>query len=298
MRKKKRKIDILRLSAILVILIAIVYFYLNILSPRLIPKSIRIATIREPINILIVGTDTTFSAETHKPLPNLKGRADTILIAHFNPIDSKISVLSIPRDTYAPIPGHDAQKINAANAYGGISLMKQTVEELIGQKIDYYIEIKPAAIAKFVDLLGGVYVNVEKNMYYSDAAQNLNINLKKGRQKLSGKQAHDYIRFRHDFRGDIGRIERQQAFLKALINTIINPTNIVKAPLILESALKETESDIPPQLIARIFNLCRIISFDNVTTAIISGEVSYVENIGSVWFPDQSAISEQIDEFF
>ena len=151
---KKGRIDFARIAAIIVVLIAIAYFYLNLFSPSLIPKSLRIGIIRKPINILILGTDITYDAVTHKPMPKLKGRADTILLTRLDPIHWRIIVLSIPRDTYLSIPGQGPQRINVANAYGGVSLVEKSVSNLTQQHINYYIEIKPTAVTKLVDLLG------------------------------------------------------------------------------------------------------------------------------------------------
>ncbi|NQT30534.1 MAG: LCP family protein [Candidatus Saganbacteria bacterium] len=295
---KKNKIDLVRVSAILVVILSIIYFYLNIFYPSLIPKTFRIGMLRRPINILILGTDTTFDRVTRKPMPNLSGRADSLVLVHVDPIASKINALSIPRDTYVAIPGYRPQKINASNAYGGIDLTQQTVSKLTGQKIDYYVEIKPSAITQVVDLLGGITIYVEKNMRYSDRAQNLDINLKKGLQKLSGKEAHDYIRFRSDYQGDIGRVRRQQNFLKALSTSITSPANIIKAPFILRSGLREVKTNLPVGTTFRLLNFSRTLSFDDIHTETISGEVAYIPKTGSVWFLDKTVSEKQIQEMF
>jgi len=294
----KKHIEYSRILAILVILLAILYFYLNILLPQLIPKSLRIGIIRDPFNILILGTDVTFSAETRKPLQKLNGRADTILLVHINPIKNQISALSIPRDTYVIIPGYRPTKVNAANAYGGTPLMKETIELFVNKKIDYYLKIRPTAITKMVDLLGGVSIDVEKDMRYTDRAQNLNINLKKGLQKLSGKDAHDYIRFRSDYQGDIGRVARQQKFLKALGKTLTNPMNIYKAPEAITTALGEIETDLPLSKTLRTLNWSRMLPANSIKSATISGEVSYIRRAGSVWLPDNKAIKQQLTKYF
>lgn len=292
---RKNRIEFTRITAILVIIFGVVYFYLNILSPRLIPPSLRIGITRKPTNILILGTDITFDAVTHKAMPKVNGRADTILLAHINPVRSEINLLSIPRDTCVRIPEYGLKKINAANAYGGTPLIKQTVSEFLRQKIDYYVEVKPTAVTRFVDLLGGVTLDVEKDMRYTDHAQNLKINLKKGMQKLNGKQAHDYIRYRNDFQGDIGRVERQQKFLRALVSSLTRPTNIFKAPFALRSAFQEIQTDLTPSQIIRLLNFTRMAT---VRSRMLSGEVSYIEKVGSVWVPDKAALEETLKDYF
>ncbi len=293
-----RKIDLVRISAILFIILWIAYFYLNIFSPASIPKYLRIGIIRKPVNLLILGTDITYDAVTKKPMPRHRGRADTILLTRLDPREWRICVLSIPRDTYLAIPGRDMQKINVANAYGGPDLVKRSVSQLTGAKIDYFIEIKPTAVTDLVDLLGGVYVEIEENMRYVDRAQGLNINLKKGYQKLSGKEAHDYIRYRDDFSGDIGRIARQQKFFKALSRTMASPANILKAPRAIRTALGEIETDLPLDLTIRILNMSRMVTAESIQTIMLPGEVSYVNGAGSIWLPDEAKLRKIIRESF
>ena len=293
-----KKPDLVRILAVLIICLAIIYFYLNLFAPRLIPSFLKIGIIRKPYNILIVGTDVTYSAETKMPLPELKGRADTILLAHVDPIKGRVNILSIPRDTYTLIPEYGIKKINAANAFGGMPLLKETVQILTQRDIDYYIEIKPTAITKMVDLLGGISLFVEKDMQYTDKAQGLDINLKKGWQKLSGKQAHDYIRFRHDIQGDIGRVDRQQKFMKALTKSIAKPSNIIRSPFVLQTALEEIETNLPTTTTIRLLNFSRMLSMNNIYTATASGEPKYIQGVGSVWMPDKPILEATIREYF
>lgn len=295
---KRRGIDLIRILAVFFVLLWITYFYFNIFSPASLPKSLRIGTIRKPLNILIIGTDITFDAVTHKPMPQLRGRADTILLTRIDPIEWKINIFSIPRDTCVMIPDYETQRINVANAVGGPALLKKTVSLLTGEKIDHYLEVKPYFVTKLVDLLGGVYLEVEEDMRYIDRAQGLNIDLKKGYQKLSGKEAHDYIRYRDKIKGDIGRISRQQKFFKALSRTMTRPANIFKAPFAIHSALEEIETDLPLQLTIRILNFARMFSPEKIQSVMLPGEVSFVEGIGSVWVPDERAIKKTVKELF
>jgi LCP family protein required for cell wall assembly len=295
---KRRRIDLVRISAISAVLFGIAYFYLNIFSPQTIPKSLRIGIIRKPLNLLILGTDITYDRETRKPMPDREGRADTILLVHIDPIRSRVSMLSIPRDTYLDIPGHGTTKINVAHAYEGVPLVKKTVVSFTGQKIDHFVKIKPTAVTRLVDHLGGITLDIEEDMHYVDHAQNLTIDLRQGKQKLSGKEAHDYIRYRDDIRGDIGRIERQQKFLKALFLSLINPANIFKAPFAMHACVQEIETDLPLSLTLRILNWTRMLEIANVRTVMAPGEVSYIRGAGSVWLPDQMALEKQIQELF
>ncbi|MDD5593796.1 MAG: LCP family protein, partial [Candidatus Margulisbacteria bacterium] len=212
---KKIKVDLIRLLAILIIITGIIYLDANLFFPRTVPGFLRIGIMRRPANILILGTDLNFSAETRKEVV-ADGRTDSIILMRIDPVRYRIVLLSIPRDSFVNIPGFGYNKINAANVLGGVALTKKTVSELTGVGVDYYVKLNPAAVTDLVNLLGGINIFVERDMYYVDRAQNLFINLKHGWHKLSGLEAQDYMRFRHDAAGDIGRVERQQKFIQTL----------------------------------------------------------------------------------
>lgn len=295
---KKKRIDYYRILAILVVIFAIFYFYLNLFSPRLIPELLRFGTSRKPLTLLILGTDTTFDIVTGKPIPGSDGRTDTIILARFDPIRGRIFLLSMPRDSYVAIPGYGMQKINAANVYGGIDLLKETLGNLSGLKIDHFMEINPAAAVKLVDLLGGIEIEVEKDMYYVDRAQSLYINLKKGRHKLSGKEAEGYIRFRHDAQGDIGRIERQQKFLRNLFISFAMPLNLYKVPMGVQIALGSIKTDLPLAKTIRLLNFTRMLSPLNIATATAPGEVGFSENSSSIWMLNRADLDRIIKDHF
>jgi len=291
------KIDRARLAAILAISLAIIYFFLNLFSPASIPPFLRIAVSRRPVNILIVGTDTTYDSVTRKPIAGLEGRADTLLLARIDPLKYQIRTLSIPRDTYVNIPGYYPSKINAANVFGGIGLTQKVVSNLLKEKIDYYMEIRPGAIQKLVDGVGGIDIEIEENMRYVDHAQHLDINLKKGKRHLSGEEAHEYIRFRDEF-GDIGRIERHQKFMKALGRALLRPSNIVRAPFAIASLLGEIKTNLPLSELIRLANLMRFVGMGNIKSVMIPGEPAMMTGVGSVWLVNQAELDSILKSSF
>lgn len=292
---KSKQLKIHRLLALTVILVFIIYFNLFIFAPRLIPAFLRLGIPRQPLNIIIIGSDINYDRVTGLPMPDLKARADSLIFVHLDPIRSRLNIVSIPRDSYVNIPTIGMSKINAANALGGVALTKQTVEKLMSKKIDYYLLVKPSLIPKVVDALGGVNIDVEKDMFYTDKAQHLYINLKMGYQKLNGSQAHQYIRFRHDLLGDISRVERQQIFLRALSQAMARPSNIIKAPYILNSILSNIETDIPVNQAVRIINFMRMGKQQAVT---LYGTPATVPYAGSVWLIDQASLEAVTKEMF
>ncbi|MBI6547004.1 MAG: LCP family protein, partial [Cyanobacteria bacterium NC_groundwater_1444_Ag_S-0.65um_54_12] len=178
--------------------------------------------------ILLLGSDEAhFDRLSTKDAPV---RSDTMLLLGVHPGQRRFTALWIPRDTRCEIPGHGQDKINAALALGGPQLACQTVANFLRVPIDHWIQIKIAGLIDLVDRLGGVDIEVPKNMHYTDRTAGLAIRLKKGLQHLDGEKAHEFIRFRHDAQGDIGRISRQQAFLQAIAHKLLSPAGILALP--------------------------------------------------------------------
>jgi LCP family protein required for cell wall assembly len=179
-------------------------------------------------NWLIVGSDSRADLTEAQKKALATGdaagsRTDTIMIVHTG--SKKTTLLSLPRDTYVPIDGHGKNKLNAAFAFGGASLLVRTVEEVTGLHIDHYAEIGFGGFASMVDAVGGVRICVDQAI--SDG--NAGINLQAGCQKLNGAEALGYVRSRKFATGDLERVQHQRQFLSALLSkvasagTIINP---------------------------------------------------------------------------
>jgi len=178
--------------------------------------------------ILLVGTDSRqgLTAAQRKALGTgfAEGsRTDTMLIYYVPPKGSPV-LISLPRDSYLPIPGHKNDKLNAAYSYGGPSLLVQTVEDATGLRMDGYLEIGFSGFVSLVDLVGGVEVCLKQPM----VDQNSNINLPKGCQTLDGTKALGYVRQRYqDPRGDLGRVERQREIIGKVIAKLARPSTIL-----------------------------------------------------------------------
>ena len=147
-------------------------------------------------------------------------RTDSIILVHTPSGSGKPVLISIPRDSYLPIPGHGRNKVNAAFAIGGPKLLAKTLEQATGLPIDGYVEIGFGGFAGVVDSLGGVEVCVKRDIKDNKA----HIDLKKGCQTLDGKNALGYVRARYsDPKGDLGRAERQRQFLGAIMKKAATP---------------------------------------------------------------------------
>lgn len=178
---------------------------------------------------LLVGSDSRegLTAEQRKEYStgNAAGkRTDTIMLVHVSDSGGKPVLVSIPRDSYVPIPGHGSNKINAAFAFGGAKLLTETVEQVTGLHVDGYLEIGFGGFAQIVDSLGGVHLCVARDMNDEKA----HINLKKGCQVLNGPNALGYVRARYsDPLGDIGRANRQRQFLGAVMKQAATPSTVL-----------------------------------------------------------------------
>ncbi len=242
------------------------------------------------VNILVIGTDVTIGPR-RQILP--VARADSLLLVSVDPEHEKINALSIPRDTRAAIPGVGVSKINAAYAFGGPGLTIRAVEDLLGVRVDYYIKLGPASFARLVDAIGGVEVDVEKDMRYTDTWAGLRINLKKGRQVLDGAQAEGYIRFRHDALGDIGRVERQQKILMAIFRKLKNPAMLVRAPQLIRAFTDNTQTNLTlPEMMSLGMVALRLEEAD-IRTATLPG--TFAPNF---WEPDWPRARPLVLDYF
>jgi LCP family protein required for cell wall assembly len=180
-------------------------------------------------NYLLVGSDSRegLTAAQRKELHTGKDagqRTDSIILVHVPQSGGKPSLVSLPRDSYVPIPGKGSNKINAAFSFGGPNLLVETVEQVTDLHIDGYVEIGFAGFASVVDSVGGVNICVPFRMNDKKAG----INLQKGCQLLDGRNALGYVRARYsDPRGDIGRAERQRQFLSAIMKKALTPSTVL-----------------------------------------------------------------------
>jgi LCP family protein required for cell wall assembly len=149
------------------------------------------------------------------------GRTDTILLVHFPGIGSSTptTMVSIPRDSYVPIPGYGEDKINAAFAVGGAPLLTRTVEQATGIRLDHYAEVGFDGFAVLVDAVGGVSMCPTEPI--SDPLAG--IDLPAGCQKLDGRNALGYVRTRATPRADLDRMINQRQFMSALLHRAASP---------------------------------------------------------------------------
>lgn len=194
---------------------------------------------KERFTVLLVGVD-------RRPGEITLSNTDTLIVASINTVNGKVALLSIPRDTQVTIPGYGKDKINAAARVSkGLNTTTALIQSLTGQPIDGYVLTNFAGFKKIIDILGGITVTIEKDMYYvtGDAADGV-INLTKGSQHLNGQQALQYARFRQDALADISRTARQQTVLRAMEKEFLQVKTVPKLPWIIPQMSKSVETNL------------------------------------------------------
>ncbi|TVQ47967.1 MAG: LytR family transcriptional regulator [Gloeocapsa sp. DLM2.Bin57] len=273
-------------------------------------KTVRgIAQLDRPVNIVVLGVKVLTSDLEEPPevdlgyhavVDSFEGVSDVILLLRFNPRQQKLTVLSIPRDTKTYIPGHGVAKVNAANEEGGAPLAAQAISDLLGGvKIDRYIRINVQGVEKLIDALGGVTVYVPQDMQYTDHSQRLYIDLKQGTQHLNGGQALDFIRFRHDSFGDIGRVQRQQLILRALTEKASNPEIVFKSPQIINIVQSHIDTNLTVDELIALSTFASQINRMNLEMVMLPGEFNGDGRTDiSYWLPNYDSIEQLMAEHF
>ena len=227
------------------------------------------------VNILVLGVDERSDDV---------GRSDTMLVVSVDSQKQDVDVISIPRDTRVKIPGYGFDKINHAYGEGKHKLSQRTAEQLLGITIQHYLIIDFNGFKRIIDALGGITIDIEKRMYYEDPYDNLVIDLQPGVQTLNGETAIGYVRYR-DEEGDIGRIERQQKFVKAVMQKVAQPSIVARIPVLireLSSAVRTSMSTTEMINLAKVINDGRK---QGMQGHMVPGTPAYIADV-SYWLPD------------
>lgn len=237
------------------------------------------------MNVLLMGVDSNGrgTQRFHQT------RSDTMILVSLDPETKKVGMVSIPRDSRVRIADeHGVDKINSAHALGGPELAVKTVSEAFAVPIDHYIVIDTQGLKKLFEVLGPVEVLVEKRMHYRDRAAGLRISLEPGVQRLDAAQTEEYLRFRHDPKGDIGRVERQQWFLRQVARKLKEPQVVLKLPELFKLANDYVVTDLPIDDMFKLAQFGKDIQPSQVETAMLPGAAECIRG-GSYWIPNPEA---------
>ena len=218
-------------------------------------------------------------------------RTDTIMIMHLPGAGGSPTLVSLPRDSYVPIPGHGRNKLNAAFAFGGPRLLAQTVEQATGLRMDHYMEIGFSGFAGLVDAVGGVTMCIDRPV--RDRWSGLDIR-KAGCQQLDSKQALAYVRSRHAFAGgDLDRARHQREFIGALVKkatspaVLLNPFKVISLAGAGAAALTVNQGDHLYHLARLTFAMRALNGKDGSTVTVPVRGTGSVAGAGSVVFWDR-----------
>ena len=273
-------------------------------------NSLRLPRLTRPVNILVLGvkvlsSDLEEGAEAYEDLGyhalvnSFEGLSDTMLLIRFNPRTEELVVMSLPRDTRTRVNGR-LTKLNEANRDGGPALAAESISDLLGGvAIDRYVRINVQGVEKLVDALGGVTVNVPKDMKYQDDSQHLYINLKAGEQTLDGDQALQFLRFRYDEFGDIGRVQRQQMMMRAVVEQALNPATIARLPKILGVIQSHVDTNLAVEELVALVGYASNLDRSKVQMLMLPGEFSNPNEYAlSYWLPHYNTIDEMVEQYF
>lgn len=239
---------------------------------------------RERVTLLALGVDDSEG----------RGLADTVIAVVVWPRSGEIAALSIPRDSRVYIPGVGSRRINEAHSFGGLPLMIETVELLLGFPFDYYVAVNVPGLVELEDAMGGIDMEVEKRMYYRDRAQNLVIDLQPGRQHLNGRQALGYIRFRHDAQGDLGRIERQHKFLSVAADHLLSSDRLAGIPKLADTFVETVTTNLSVRDMLSLKKVLRAVGRDGIRMATVPGRPRLV-NDQSILELDAREVQQAVD---
>lgn len=249
--------------------------------------------------VLLVGQDTLGG-----------GNTDTMMLGAYDVLNQKLSVLSLPRDTYVKWNGSTVLLNSIYNRGGGgdkgMEALKEKIGELTGVVPDYHVIVQWEAVGELVDAIGGVWFEVPQRMYYNDLSQGFKIDLQKGYQLLDGDKAMQLIRYRLDSddsghyfggyaMGDLGRIQTQQAFMTAIIAKCLQPD--VLLPKLTEYIRIFQENVVTDLSVSNMAYFAKSavggLDMDNVEFVTLPYKAA-----GQHLLPDASAIVEVINESF
>lgn len=234
---------------------------------------------------------------------------DTIMLCAYYPNEQKVSILSIPRDTFV------GNSTTSADSYDKINALYQTspektleaVRNLTGIGVRNYVVISNNALRDVVDEIGGVYFDVPMNMNYDDWGQKLHINLKKGYQLLDGDKAEQLVRFRHNNDGttypseygtqDIGRMRTQREFLKAAATQILSGNNIFKIDDIMQVVFENIETNLKMEDIIKYIPSATEFNPENIQSEMLPGVADYI-GVLSFYVNDEEETNALVSSLF
>ena len=230
-------------------------------------------------------------------------RTDSLMVCQYDFYRNSLSILQIPRDTW--VSDSLDHKINSAyGTQGKAETMLAMVKEVTGLNVDKFIVVGLKGFRQMIDEIGGVEFDVPFRMQYDDPYQNLHIDLYPGLQTLNGKKAEGFVRWRHNNsysvqypEGDVGRVNAQSEFIKAIANKMLSFSNIPKAPKLLSIAKSNTALNFTDNELLSLIISGMKTPPDNINILALPGDSDYINGL-SFFIHDKEETAEIMNEYF
>jgi LCP family protein required for cell wall assembly len=241
----------------------------------------------EPLNVLVLGVDRRPSAAEGSST-----RSDTIMLVQVTPGTGRVELLSVPRDLYVEVePGYQ-DRINTAYTYGGIDQARAVMEGLTGVQIDSYVIVDFEGFEEIINAIGGVKVDVGHDVFPEKW------HMGEGVQRLGGRKALFYARYRGTPRADLDRIDHQQRLLAALRKKALRWNTVTKLPQIVKVANENVDTDLG---ILQVISLARALVLHgrdgHMTSAELKGTPTYLPDGAQVLMPNDEANAHILQDF-
>ncbi|MDO5047548.1 MAG: LCP family protein [Anaerococcus sp.] len=238
--------------------------------------------------ILLVGVDKNGESDDQDFT-----RTDTIMLVRANTQTGKMDILSIPRDSRVKIR-EEFDKVNHAHAFGGIELTLQTLRNFLGLDIDYYVQVNYKAVENLITALGGVDFEVPKGVSIDVGA----VKIREGLNHFNGQDVLWYLRTRKIYEnGDIGRVNAQQGFMKAMVDQMVKKSDQLDLVTIGVNFLRYVKTNLPVPIMVDLAQNIDKFSSENVSTHTVVGEEATLGGT-SYYLPDFEKTWDLVDEHF
>ncbi len=225
------------------------------------------------------------------------GHADTLLLVSLDNATGKVRVISIPRGTVVTTAnGTIWERLGEKYSEVGVSGMIDAVRNLLGVSVHHYAVVDTRALGSLIDALGGIDVYVEMRMDYEDPELGLSIHIPQGFQRMTGDVAQKYLRYRSGELGDLGRIQRQHRFVKALYERILNVETLGRLPALMKILQEQVDTSVEVWDSTHLAEVLQGLSKEHPETLMLPGHPYAGDE--SIWIVDQEQITQKIKALF
>ena len=240
------------------------------------------------MNILAVGIDDGGDG--------MGPRADAVMVISLEQKTGKIRTISIPRGTLITVNGSEPEQVKMIYEREGIGKTLKAVRGLLGVTVHQYVVLDKSALRELVDAVGGVDLYVETKMDYEDPEAGLYIHIPQGYQHMDGDTAQKFLRYRSGDLGDIGRVQRQHRFIRAMYDKVLHIDTLAKLPDIAKILQERVNTSVEVWDTAELANMLKSLSAEEPEAMMLPGQPMAGDE--TAWLPDGAKIKEKMAELF